>query len=353
MLKSRRFLLGVAFSAVLLGLFFWQVDIGLTASALRDAQYGWLAPAIGMYVVGVILRTIRWHVLLRHLKPVSPRRLFPVVLVGYMANNLLPVRLGELVRSFYLGQREGVSKSATLGTVLLERVFDGIGLLIIALIVWPFLPVTDVLRDFSSSIGLPLGLLLAAIIAPFGLIMALFFAVALSPRFGGKVVAFLVRLAPGRSKGPVEALLFRFVEGLESLRSPRRILAVLALTFPVWLAEGTMYWLVTFGFDLHLPFHGSLLTTSVSNLATSVPSTAGGVGPFEYAARVTTEGLGGTREVASAYAIVLHAALLAPVTLAGLFILWTHNLSLGDMVRRRGAPALEGYEAPTAGRVKP
>ncbi len=354
MFKTRRFWIGIAFSAALLGLFFWQVDVGETWDALKDANYAWLVPAIAVYFVAVLFRTIRWHFLLRPLKSVPTRRLYPVVVVGYMANNLLPVRLGELVRSFYLGEREGVSKTATLATIILERVYDGIGLIIIALIVWPFLPVPDLLRDFSEDTGVPLALLVSLVILPFAVVLGVFFAVALSPRIGRGAVALLLRLVPRSGKGLIEGILVRFIEGLASLRSPRRVLAVLALTMPVWIAEAAMYWIVSLGFDLGQPFHGILFTTSTSNLATSVPSTAGGVGPFEYATRLTLEGLNETKEVAAAYAIVLHAALLAPVTAAGLAIMWAQNLRLGDIARRPAAGGVLGApDAASAGRTKP
>ncbi len=349
MFTTRRFWIGIAFSAILLGLFFWQVDLGDTWDALKDANYLWLIPAIAVYFIAVFFRTLRWHFLLRPLKSVSPGRLYPVVIVGYMANNLLPVRLGELVRSYFLGEREGVSKTATLATIILERVYDGVGLIIIGLIVWPLLPVPDVLRDFSNDTGIPEALMVALVVLPFAVVLAVFVGIALSPRLGRAVVAFTLRLVPVRVRPPVEVLLHRFIEGLASLRSARRVATVLLLTFPVWLTEAAMYWIVMLGFDIGQPFHGILLTASASNLATSVPSTAGGVGPFEYATRLTLEGLGETAEAAAAYAIVLHVALLAPVTVAGLAIMWAQNLRLGDIAKRPGRM----LEAQGAGQAEP
>ncbi len=351
MLKTRRFWIGIVFSAALLSLFFLQVDISETADALKSANYIWFIPAIAIYFVGVLFRSLRWHFFLRPLKSISPRRLYPVVVIGYMANNLLPVRLGEFVRSFFLGEREGVSKSATLATIILERVFDGVGLLIIALIVWPLLPVPDLLRDFTEDTGFPLGLLLFLVVAPFLVALGVFVAMALSPRLGAGVVRLVLRFIPGGLKRPAESIMLAFVDGLASLRSPRRILAALLLTFPVWLAEGSMYYLISFGFDIDQPFHGMMFTTSTSNLATSLPSSAGSVGPFEYATRLTLEGLGVAGEAAAAFAIALHVALLAPVTMLGLLFMWMQNLSLKQAVEGGTAPAPEG--SGSGGRATP
>ncbi|MEE9285759.1 MAG: lysylphosphatidylglycerol synthase transmembrane domain-containing protein [Dehalococcoidia bacterium] len=352
MLKTRRFWLGAAFSIVLLGLFFWRVDIRETASALKNANYVWIIPGVAIYFVSVMFRALRWHFLLRPLKHVSPRRLYPVIIVGYMANNLLPVRLGELVRSFFLGHREGVSKSATLATIILERVFDGVGLLIIALVVWPFLPVHDILRDFSDGTGVPVVLLILAVVGPFVVVLTLFFAAGVYPALGRRMVALLVLFVPRALKPSVESVAMKFLDGLTSIRSPKRIIAMMLLTFPIWFAEGTMYWLISFGFEIDQPFHGMMLITSTSNLATSLPSTAGGVGPFEYATRVTLESLDTAAAAAAAFAIVLHVALLAPVTVVGLVVLWMENLSLGELTRRPVSGLVEGYEASSASQAE-
>ena len=84
-----KFWIGLGLSALLALLFFVTVDVGDMIEALADANYLYVAPAIGLYLIGVVFRTMRWQALLRHIKHVSNRRLFPVVVIGYMANNLL------------------------------------------------------------------------------------------------------------------------------------------------------------------------------------------------------------------------------------------------------------------------
>ncbi|MBI3744753.1 MAG: flippase-like domain-containing protein, partial [Chloroflexi bacterium] len=201
-------------------------------------------------------------------------------------------------------------------------------------------------HDFANRTSIPLPLLIAAAIGPFAVVLGIFFTLVLSPSAGERIISFVLRFAPTKVRGKVEVILRRFIEGLESLRSPKRLAAIFVLTFPVWMAEGAMYWMVAQGFHLHVPFHGILLSESTSNLATSVPSTAGGVGPFEYATRVTLEGLNVAKENAAAYAIVLHVALLAPVTVVGLWLMWTFNMSLGELARRPASRMLES--TPTA-----
>ena len=117
MATNLKYWAGFGVSALLLVLFLFTVNIRQMIDALGDANYWFLVPAVGAYLVSIYFRAIRWSVLLRHLKPVTIRRLYPVVVVGYMANNLLPMRLGELVRSHYLGEREGISKTSALATI--------------------------------------------------------------------------------------------------------------------------------------------------------------------------------------------------------------------------------------------
>src|SRR5438046_1939582 len=127
MLRDKKFWLGLAVSLIFLGLVFAGQDLGKIWSALQRANYLALVPAVGLYFLGVGVRAVRWQVLLR---PVLPKtqlaRLFEVVVIGYMANDLLPARLGEVVRAFVLSRREQETKSAILGTIVVERIFDGI-----------------------------------------------------------------------------------------------------------------------------------------------------------------------------------------------------------------------------------
>ena len=324
----------MAFSAGLLLLFFWQLDLGDTLEHLRDADYIWLIPALALYFLAVLFRAIRWRFLLIHIKAVPALRLYSPVVVGYMANNLLPVRLGEFVRAWFFSEREGVSKSAALGTVLLERVFDGVGLLIIALVVWPFLDVSEVFSAFSDDIGIPEGVLIGLILSLFLGVLALMFGVAIFPRLRDIVVGFLLKFLPKRIREPAQNILYSFVDGLSGLRNPKRVVLILAVTMPVWLAEGAMYHIIGWAFDLGVPYNGSLFITAIANLAVSLPSAPGGIGPFEYGTKVVLEGFNESPEVAAAYAVILHAALLAPVTMLGLFFMWFHNLSFSEMTRR-------------------
>ena len=93
---------------------------------VQTANYWWIIPGVAAYFMGVWARTWRWHYLLRPIKPISTDRLWPVVVIGYMGNNIYPFRAGEVMRAFLLKKQEGVSFSASIATILVERIFDGL-----------------------------------------------------------------------------------------------------------------------------------------------------------------------------------------------------------------------------------
>src|SRR5207249_8500195 len=116
---------------------------GSIATALKQANYWFLLPALVVYFLGVWLRAARWRYLLQPVQPIAVKRLFPVVVIGYMANDVLPARLGEVVRAYVLGEQEGVPKSTALATILVERMFDGISMLLFVASVGLFIPLND------------------------------------------------------------------------------------------------------------------------------------------------------------------------------------------------------------------
>ena len=143
MLKSWKFWLGVGVS----GIFMWWALAGLdfaeVGQFVQTANYWWLIPSVAVYFVAVWVRTWRWEYMLRPLKPISTRKLFPVVVIGYMGNNIYPLRAGELLRSYVLWRQEDIPVSASLATVIVERVFDGLIMLIFVFVALPFFPLPE------------------------------------------------------------------------------------------------------------------------------------------------------------------------------------------------------------------
>ncbi len=347
MFLSKRVWLGIAVTAVFITLLALRVDFGDMGTALADANYAFVVPAIAVYFITFVFRSYRWSFLLRPFDPdIRAVRLYPVILVGYMANNVLPVRLGELVRSYYLSIRERVRGSTALATIIAERIFDGLTLLLLLVIALSFLPSLDLLDFASDTLNVPRALVVIAIVVPYVAALTTVVLVARADRWVTRVAAVVCGRLPSRAGVLTLSLVERFIAGFQGLHQPTRLLKLLLLSLPIWLSEAAVYYVVALGFDLDSQLGPGtsmvpaiLLTLALSNLATSIPSSQGAVGPFELFAVLALEGLGVSAGIASAYAVVLHAAVLVPPIVVGLLHLAMRGVTLAQLTRRPAEPA--------------
>ena len=336
--------IGVAVSVALLLFLAWQVyridDPSGLIDELAHANYFFLIPAVAVYFIGVWFRAMRWQYLLAPLRDFPVRRLYPVVVIGYTANNLLPMRLGELVRSYYLARKENFSASSALGTVAVERVFDGLTLIALVAVTVPWLLLAGQF-DWTAGVSRQTATVLAALVLlVFGGFLLLFTLLAVWQGFSD-LVQRLLSLLPGSLAAVALRFYVAFAAAFSILDSPRKHLALIALSLPIWICEFIVYFLVSYCFDLGSHFSSTgvyvlaiALLTATSNLATGIPSAVGGIGPFEVVAQQTLAALGVAVGVAVDYALVVHlVALWLPVNVVGLAILWKQNLNLRQLTR--------------------
>jgi uncharacterized protein (TIRG00374 family) len=329
-LLSPKFWISIAISVVFMYLALRGQNFGEIWRALREARYIWLLPAIFCYFAGVVIRTYRWHALLRSHAPIPARRLWPVVVIGYMANNVLPFRAGELVRTYVLSQREKVTKSATLATIVVERVFDGLTMLAFIFCAALFIDVNARVRQL---------MVVAALLFLGGL--AVFFLIAFSGAWRVRLLRPILTRLPHGVAAKVDVLIAEFIAGLGSLRRAHDTGLVALTSVGAWAAEATMYALVARAFGLHLSAAAAMLTTGVANLFTLVPSSPGYIGPFEAGVLLVCQQiLRLDMDATAAYALVLHATLYFPVTVWGLYYWFRQHLSLRNV--RQYEDAVEG-----------
>jgi uncharacterized protein (TIRG00374 family) len=297
---------------------------------LREANYWWLIPGVIVYFGAVWLRTIRWHYLLRPIKRIPMRSLFPVVTIGYMGNNIFPFRAGEVIRAYVLKRKEAVSASASLATIVVERIFDGITMLVFVFAILPLVPTNEFLRQLLPFMSL---LFFGALVV--------FLLIASSPERTRKVYQWFVgQLVPHRFRDQVRGLLERFVEGLQVLRSGRDMLFIMSISIVLWLVEAWKYWFVMQGFAFDQPFYVLVFTCAIVNLATSIPSTPGYLGTFEVAGIESLVLFGVARHTAISFMLALHAALWFPITALGAYFAWRESLDWGEMERVQTAVAV-------------
>jgi uncharacterized protein (TIRG00374 family) len=309
---------GILISVVCLYLGLRDARLDEVGQTLAHAQYLWLVPGVAVYFLAVWGRTWRWHYLLRPLKKVPLNKLFPIVVIGYWGNNVYPFRAGEVIRAFVLYRDEKVKVTASLATIVVERIFDGLVMLIFVFAALPFAPIQ---QDWLRTI------VILGTIAFFGALIAFLF-MAMRPVLARKVYSTLItRLLPAKLATPTLRLADHFMEGLESLRSPRDLLMTLVTSVFIWLTETTKYWFVMHAFDFQVSFWVLMIMTAVVNLATTLPGAPGYVGTFDGPGIKVLEAFGVNTSIAAGYTLVLHAALWLPITLLGFVYLIRKGLS--------------------------
>jgi len=261
---------------------------------LKSARYWWLLPGVGVYFIGVWVRSWRWHYLLRPVKPVSTRKMFPIVAIGYMGNNIYPARAGEVLRAVVLKRKEEIPISASLATVIVERIFDGVVMLGF---VFLNLPELATLTGTSGFIGNIQNLAL----------------------WGAGAFLGALLILPERIREKVLDISSKFLSGLEALRSPREALMVLLTSIVIWLLETGKYWFVMQAFDFQVSFFALMLMNGIVNLATTIPSAPGYIGTFDAPGIAVLSAFGVDQGIAAGYTLVLHAALWLPITMLGAY----------------------------------
>jgi glycosyltransferase 2 family protein len=320
-LKRWQFWLGVLVSAVFLWWALREQDLNQVWQDIRTANYIWLIPSVATYFVAVWARTWRWDYMLRPLKHIPVRRLFPVVVIGYMGNNIYPFRAGEVLRSYVLRSREDVPMGASLATVIVERVFDGLVMLVF---VFAALPRTPIPSESVQSV------VVIASAAFFGA-LAVFFGIAAVPERILKLTAWVSdRILPTRFQTPLLDFAQRFMVGLESLRSFRNVLMIFFTSVIIWLLETVKYWFVMHAFNFEVSFFALMLMNGIVNLLTTLPSAPGYVGTFDTPGIEVLMLYGVAQPIATAYTLVLHAALWLPITLLGAVYMLREGLGWSD-----------------------
>jgi len=325
--------IGLLVALPLLGLAFLRTDLGETADALGEAEYSLIAPAMALLALAFWLQAVRWRFLMKPLSDVPASRLFPVLLIGHLGNALLPLRGGEILRALVLKRREGVSRMATLGTLAVERALDGLALVGLLVISMAFVQTNDGLW----------GLVIAGAVI-FGGATAALFAVAFRPERSAEIAEIFISRAPRRWRNSLRTWLESFVTGTHVLRTLGGVGAVLMTTAWFWAIVVLVYLIVGEAFHLHEGIGTYVLVTAAANLSVSVPSSQGGVGPFEFFVRQTLVFAGVATPVATAYAVALHAVLLIPMISLGLVSLWIVGLSFAQITHPADADAVEEGE---------
>jgi uncharacterized protein (TIRG00374 family) len=300
--SALRAVIGIAVSVIALVLVFGSVDLSATADVLRGAAPGWVALMAVFLTADLVLRALRWKRLLAPIKDIPFRATFSYLLIGYLANNVLPARLGELVRCHYLGDREGISRATALGTVVVERVIDIMVVVAIAAAAILVLSVRGIVAS-AVLVGVAIGVLLAV-----GLGLGV-----VAHRLPGAE-----RIASAAERWPrVHEIAGKLRAGLAVAGRPRTLAEALGLSIVAWSATLLGFAAAGQAVGVQLTIGQASLLASGVALAAAIPSGPASLGTFELAAVRIGGALGIAAAPAFAIALLVHATILVITSLGG------------------------------------
>ncbi len=330
-MKRWQFWLGLAISLFFMYLVVSKLEWGPFWMAVKTANYWWILPGVGVYFVGVWVRAWRWHYLLKPIKSIPTRTMFPITCIGYMGNNIYPARAGEVLRAVVLKRRQGVPVSASLATIIVERIFDGVVMLAFVFLNLPELAKVNAASGFVGDIQT---LTIWGAAAFFGALL-IFLLAAMFPHGAARIGFWLVaRLTPQRWHTRIIGIMNKFLDGLASLRSPWNALMVFFTSAIIWLLETGKYWFIMHAFHFEISFFALMLMNGIVNLATTLPSAPGYVGTFDKPGIAVLEAYGVETAIATGYTLVLHIALWLPITALGAYYMAREGIKWSDSLKK-------------------
>jgi uncharacterized protein (TIRG00374 family) len=287
-----------------------RAHLGDVWEALQESEKIWLLPSLAVLALAVWVRAVRWWSLFsRDTRPPLPAVL-RALLIGLFFNNVLPLRAGEAARVVALYRIAGASRAETATTVIVERIFDVLVLLLLLFAIVPWLPDISWLR--------PAALLLVAV--GIGLLVA----VVLLALFGTRPLRLLLRplsWIPGLSAERFEAGVHNVAVGLTGLRRWRVALEAFGLTVASWILVALSFWFLLVAFDFGLSPVAGLLVVIAINLALILPSSPAALGVFEAATVVALDAYGISASEALSYALLAHAVNFVPFVVVGVVLI--------------------------------
>ena len=327
-----RVALGFGVTVLLLWWVLRGVEFGTVLREIRGADFVLLGAAVAVVTAGFLIRAFRWKVLLHPIRPdTGLRSRFAAVNIGFMANNLLPLRVGEFARAYAVSRMEPVSPSGAFGSLAVERFLDAFTILLLLL-------VAVAAPDFPENAtmgGRPVGSVVNGMAAIMMVVLLGFVVLLIWPRTLIRLVEkAAARLLPSEVARRIVDASEAFLDGISSLRKPRLLTAALLWSVFFWAWNSLGFWIGFRAFGIEASYFAALFVNAVVAFAVAVPSSPGFFGTFHAGVKVALLGVYGIGEGETlAFAFGFHLGGFIPVTLIGLYYAWRLGLSFGEIER--------------------
>jgi uncharacterized protein (TIRG00374 family) len=326
-MNKKRLLLGILLSIVFLYFFLRNLDMGEVWKVLLEGKTSWLILAISTNILNYFVRSLRWRYFLEPLKKVGIWNSYKTTVIGFALSAIFPARIGEVVRPYLLGKKENISRSAALATVVVERVFDTMTVLLM-LVFYLFVLIepsklSQGARDSLDQIKRT-GIFVFAFVA---FMLVLLYYLKHNPAAVRKLAKWCERFLPKKIGEKIDGVLESFIEGLSILSDKLLLFKISYWSILFWLVISVSFWATAKAYGVDFPFSGTFLIMILLAIGVAVP-TPGGVGSFHFACKFgLTRFFDVPDAQAGAIALVFHATSFIPVTIQGLIFLWHEGLS--------------------------
>lgn len=319
MSKRLVFWIGLVLSVVSLALILRGLDLTAVGKVLAQIDYAWLAVAVFFYFVVLWLKVTRWW-LMFHPQPLRRGKALSALCIGYLFSAVMPARLGELVRTYVLGELEGVSKAFVLSTIVVEKILDVLTVLLLLVCLFPLMAFPAWVRTSGTTVGV-------LFLVLFGLVLVL----TRQRKYLLSLLSSVLGCLPETTGRAILKHLDSAIRGLDILRKRDLAIKLWGLSLAAWLLNTPFVMALLFALHIPVSYTAAVFVLCVTSLGMTVPSAPGYLGTFHYLVVVSLALFGVGREPAMSFAIVLHLCTFLPISLLGVMFMWHKNYSLGKL----------------------
>lgn len=312
--------MGILISLLFLFLIIRKVDPQQVGTTLSQARYIYLLPALFFTLLAFLFRSIRWQYILKPLRRFRVAELFEVIMIGAMANHILPARAGEFVRALIL--REKMSGAQVFATIIVERVYDTVSLLFVLAGLSLLFPLSPEIRHAGSVLGLVFCIII-------GCLALLLYKEDQFLRFMRKLLGFF----SSSFSGKVISLMERFVTGFRILRGTKRVIFTFVLSLVIWCVTAFVVSSIFWTMNIRAPWHASLVVLIFVSFGYLIPSSPGAIGTYHFFCISALSLFAVGKSQSLGFAVILHASQYIPLTVLGFVFFFKRNLSFRELKR--------------------
>jgi uncharacterized protein (TIRG00374 family) len=323
----RNVALSLLVSGIFLYLAFRNVSLDELGAALSRVRPDYLLLAIVVSFLIMVFRAVRWQLELRPLERIPLGRLWAITAVAYLAINLLPARLGEVVRPWLLSRRSSVSFSNVVGNLVVEKTMDSV--VILFYILTGLIFVENLPGWVRTGAMFP---------AAFAVILV---SLVLLIYWRGEVAVdrWLIGVLPERFGAGLKRVLSAIVAGMQVIPNPGLLLAVFLISLVLWFLPILSSYIMIRAFDFNVPFSAAVVVFIFIGFGTALPNVPGMLGPYQYACVLALELFGVGQADALAYGLVLNAVQFLTLLAQGLIALPIAGVRWSELRQARAEAA--------------